>query len=253
MAEHLFGVASGLDSMVLGESEITCQVKQAYTAACAAGSTGSLLNGLFQKSLHTAKLIRSQTGVAEGCASIGSVVVELVERLFGSSLPQCDVLLWGAGKAAEATVRHLMKNQIRQLWIVNRTKPKAEDLARLFAGCWLSWEQGIKHLAHVDIAVVCTQAPHYVIDENDITSILEARAARPLCLIDLSVPRNIDPAIGSIAGVHLYNIDTLQSIAQSRLAFRQQQRTACEPLIATQVGHWMRRQRLSFPQEAGQR
>lgn len=238
---HLFGVTAGLDSMILGESEIAFQVKQAYAASHAQGSTGPLLNGLFQKALHSTKLIRSQTHVAEGCASIGSVVVELVQTLFGSSLSQCDVLLWGAGKAAETTVRHLMKNRIRQLWVVNRTQPKAQDLARLCAGGWLSWEQGIKHLAHVDIAVVCTQAPHYVIDENDFASVLPARANRPLCLIDLSVPRNIDPQLSNRPNVHLYNIDTLQSIAQTRLNFREQERASCEALIAKQVAHWMRR------------
>ena len=149
---HLFRVTAGLDSAILGESEITAQVKLAYEAARASGATGAMLNPLFQKALHAAKEVRSRTGVGLGQASIGSVAVALARQLFNDQLCACEVLLWGAGKAAEVTARHLIKSGIRQLWIVNRTPLKAQDLALLCQSGWLSWEQAMQHLAHVDIA-----------------------------------------------------------------------------------------------------
>ena len=239
-ARHLFRVTAGLDSMVLGESEIAAQVKQAYLAAHAQGATGPVLNRLFQKALHSAKVIRSRTGIAEGQASIGSVVVRVVRDVFGGDVQDCEVLLWGAGKAAETTARHLIKDGVRKLWIVNRTETKAQDLAMLCQGGWLSWERALGHLAHVDIAIVCTQAPHYVVDADDVAAVMPGRPSRPLCFIDLAVPRNVDPAIARQAGVHLYNVDDLQSLAQATLARRHQELERCGALIREQTGYFLR-------------
>jgi len=236
---HLLRVVSGLDSMVLGESEITAQVKQAYQLAQAQDATGPLLDRLFQKALHAPKVLRSQTRIAEGQASIGSVVVSLARQIFKDDLKRCEVLLWGAGKAAEATARHLHKNGVQQLWIVNRTQLKAQDLATLCQSGWLSWEQALKHLAHVDIAIVCTQAPHHVIDGGDLDAISEQRQGRPLCLIDLAVPRNVDPALKHRVGLILYNIDDLQVIAQRSMGQRQQTVARCEQLVQEQANHFM--------------
>ncbi|MBI3087317.1 MAG: glutamyl-tRNA reductase [Candidatus Omnitrophica bacterium] len=237
---HLFRVAAGLDSMILGESEITAQVKHAYAQATQLGATGSLLHRLFQKALHNAKIVRSRTRIAEGQASIGSVVVRLVRELFGTDLSRREVLLWGAGKAAEATTRHLVRSGVGGVWIVNRTQAKAEDLAALCRGGWLSWEQALAHLAHVDIAVVCTQAPHYVMDEADLEQTLPQRGGRPLCIIDLAVPRNVDPALKRRPGIALYDIDDLQGIAAEGLAARRHEVGRCEALIAQQAGHFLR-------------
>lgn len=234
---HLFRVTAGLDSMILGESEIAAQVKQSYAAAHARGATGPALNRLFQKALHSAKIVRSRTRIAEGQASIGSVVVTLAQQLFGERLADCGALLWGAGKAAETTARHLMKHGVRKLWVVNRTQTKAQDLASLCQGGWLSWEQALSHLAHVDIAIVCTQAPHYVVDDADAERVLSGRGARPLCLIDLSVPRNVDPAIARRPGVSLYNIDHLEAIAREGLAQRAQELAQCQAIIREQAGY----------------
>lgn len=238
---HLFRVAAGLDSMVPGESEIAAQVKQAYQIAHAHHATGPVLNPLFQKALHCAKLVRSRTGIAEGQGSIGSVVVALARRLFRDRLSRCEVLLWGAGKAAEATVRHLMKSGVGQVWVVNRTQTKAQDLASLCQGGWLSWEQARRHLAHVDIAIVCTQAPHYVIDQADAAWLLSQRAGRPLCLIDLAVPRNVDPTLKRLAGVQLYDLDDLQAVAQTTLTARQQELGRCADIIEEQTAYFVRR------------
>ena len=240
-AAHLFRVAAGLESMILGESEIGAQVKQAYAAAREHGATGPVLNRLFQKALHSTKLTRTQTAIAQGQASIGSVVSALVEQVFGpGKLGTRDVLLWGAGKAAEATAKHLLKRGIRQLWIVNRTQAKAQDLASLCRGGWVSWEQALGHLAHVDVAIICTQAPHYVIDEADLAAILPQRQGRPLVLIDLAVPRNIQPSLKQVPGLHLYNVDDLQSVAEAGLSHRRQALAHCDRLIAEQVGHFLR-------------
>ena len=240
-ARHLFRVTAGLESMVLGESEITAQVKQAYELARAEGATGPGLNRLFQKALHSTKLVRSRTRVAAGQASIGSVVVALSRRVFQDGFLDREVLLWGAGKAAEATARHLIKQGVRQLSIVSRTETKAQDLASLCQAGWLSWEQALAHLARVDIAIVCTQAPHYVIDAADAATFLPQRGGRPLCLIDLAVPRNVDPSLKRQAGIYLYDIDDLQTIAQTALTQRQQEGERCTGLIEEQVRHLFRR------------
>lgn len=241
VAAHLFRVTSGLDSAILGESEIAAQVKEAYQIACAHRTLGPHLHRLFQKALHAAKEVRTRTVVGQGEASIGSVVAKLARQLFADRLSQCDVLLWGAGKAAEATARHLIKSGIGQLWIVNRTPLKAQDLAAICQSGWLSWEQALKHLGHVDIAIVCTQAPHYVIDEGDLDAVADQRGSRPLCLIDLAVPRNVDPSLKRRAGIALYNIDDLQAIAQSGLATRRDALAQCASLINDQVDRFLRR------------
>ena len=238
--EHLFRVTAGLDSMVLGESEVTAQVKQAYELAHTDGATGAVLNRLFQKALHNAKVVRSQTRIAEGQASIGSVVVKLARQLFGDRLPHCQMLLWGAGKAAEATARHLVKHGVSQLWIVSRTPSKAQDLASLCRAGWLSWEQAMTHLSHVDIAIVCTQAPHAVIDQADVEALLPQRGSRPLFIIDLAVPRNVALSLKRQRGVHLYDIDDLQVIAQATLAQRHDELARCDALMRRQVEHFVR-------------
>ncbi len=237
---HLFRVAAGLDSMILGESEITAQVKHAYAAAQHAGSAGPLLHRVFQKALHCAKLVRSRTRIADGCTSVGSVVTKLARELFGDQLSACEVLLWGAGKAAETTTKHLVAGGIGKLWIVNRTQDKAQQLAELCQGGWISWERARQHLSTVDIAIVCTQAPHYVIDQHDLAAILPQRAGRRLCLIDLALPRNIDPAVAGQSGVCLYNIDDLEATAYDGLRERREQRQECGTLIAEQVSHVVR-------------
>lgn len=236
---HVCRVAAGLDSMVLGESEVTAQVKQGYLLAQTHRATGPVLNRLFQKVLHTTKQLRCNTTIAQGRTSMGSIVAALAAQPFNGRLDACEALLWGAGKAAEATARHLIKEGIHQLWIVNRTQTKAQDLALMCEGGWLSWEQALKHLARVDIAIVCTQAPHYVIDRHDVEAIRAARGGRPLCLIDLAVPRNIDPTLKEVAGIVLYNVDDLHTIALAAHAQRQRTLSACEALITRQAALYM--------------
>ncbi|MBI4342903.1 MAG: glutamyl-tRNA reductase [Candidatus Omnitrophica bacterium] len=239
-AAHLFRVAAGLDSMILGESEVTAQVKQAYDVARAAGAAGPLLHRLFQKALHSTKVVRSGTRIAEGRVSIGSVIVTLAEQAVEGRLASCEVLLWGAGKAAETTARHLIKHGVRRLWVVNRTATGAQALAALCQTGWLSWEQARARLETVDLAVICTQAPHYVMDCDDLAAILPRRGSRPLCLIDLAVPRNVDPAARRMAGVRLYDVDDLTAIADASRRLRAHEQVRCETLIHDQVQHFCR-------------
>ncbi|OGX39367.1 MAG: hypothetical protein A3C53_01190 [Omnitrophica WOR_2 bacterium RIFCSPHIGHO2_02_FULL_68_15] len=195
-------------------------------------------------------MVRARTGIGQGRASIGSVVVELAEALFGDRLAQCDLLLWGAGKAAEVTARHLVKSGVGQLWVVSRTPTHAQELATLCRGMWLAWEEALRHLDHVDIAVVCTQAPHYVIDAADVETARARRGDKPLFLVDLSVPRNVDPALKQYPNVHLYNIDDLQSLADQGLARRQAAVRHGEALLQEQMAGILRRRPSHRPQEA---
>ncbi|OHE77471.1 MAG: glutamyl-tRNA reductase, partial [Verrucomicrobia bacterium RIFCSPLOWO2_12_FULL_64_8] len=236
---HLFRVTAGLDSMVLGETEITAQVKQAYQAAHAAGTTGPVLNRLFQHALRAAKEVRSRTAIGQGRASVGSVVVSLAQEVFGDRFHESEVLLWGAGKAAETTARHLMDRGAGQLWIVNRTAERAQELATVCRAMWLAWEGALKRLARVDIAVICTQAPHYVIDRADVEAVWAARAEKPLFLIDLAVPRNVDPSLRGWRQVHLYDIDDLRTMAEQGLVRRRSELTACDAIIREQVDEFM--------------
>ena len=172
--------------------------------------------------------------------ALGSFAVALARARFGTRLKDSEVLLWGAGTAAEVTARYLMKAGIGQLWVVNRTQKKAEDLTALCKGGWLSWEQALARLAHVDLAIVCTQAPHYVIDEADMATVLPQRRSRPLLIVDLAVPRNVDPAVAQLPGVFLHNIDHLQAVAQAARIQRTQELSRCTMLVEQQVGHFMR-------------
>jgi len=234
---HLFRVAAGLESMVLGESEIAAQVKQAYVIAQTQGTTGVILNRLFQKALHAAKLVRTRTSIADGHASIGSIVTALATQHLGASLSSSEALLWGAGKAAEVTARHLVAQGIRRLWVVNRTSAKAQDLAAGCQGAWVSWEQARAHLAHVELAIVCTQAPHYVIDPADLDTMRSHHREHPLLLIDLAVPRNIDPVLARQPGLSLYNIDDLEAMAHAARTQRQRAMPQADALIDEQVGY----------------
>ena len=238
---HLFRVAAGLDSMILGESEIAAQVKEAYRLASEQGATGPALNLLFQKALHAAKAVRSRTEITRTPVSIGSVITALARERLGERFSTSEVLLWGAGKAAETTARHLVKSGIGQLWIVSRSPSKAQELALDCNGGWLSWEQALACLTHVDLAIVCTQAPHYVLDANDTAAILPQRCGRPLHLIDLAVPRNIDPLLKRLPGIQLHDIEDIQAFVQQGLVARTQEADRCTALVEHHVGDFERR------------
>jgi glutamyl-tRNA reductase len=229
---HLFAVASGLDSMVLGETEITGQVKRAYQRAHELGLPGPILNRVFQTALQTAKAIRTRTAIGRGSTSVGSVAVDLVERIFGAQLNDRAVLIIGAGKMGEACVRHLAKKGVRSVLVANRSVDKAQALAREFNGRAIGFDQCIAAMAEADIVVSSTGCPHPILHPEDVQAALAARRQRPLFLIDIAVPRDIDPRVAALENVYLYDIDDLQSIVRENVRLRAQELALCERIIA---------------------
>ncbi len=229
---HLFSVASGLDSMVLGETEITGQVKHAYLSAQEAKLTGKILNRVFQTALQVAKEIRTKTGIGRGATSVGSVAVELAERIFDRDLSEKVVMIIGAGKMGEACVRHLAKRGARTVLVSNRSLERAQSLAVEFGGRAVSFEECRQALAIADIVVSSTGSPHTVLHREDVAAVLPARRNRPLFLVDIAVPRDIDPAVQQLNNVFLYDIDDLESIVRENARCREQELARCQTIIA---------------------
>jgi glutamyl-tRNA reductase len=238
-ARHLFRVASGLDSMVLGETEITGQVKTAYETARAAQLTGPTLNRAFQKAFQTAKEIRTQTTIGLGAASVGSVAVQLAERIFGHGLARQKVMIIGAGQMGETCVRHLAKKGTKSILVSNRSFERAVKLAREFGGEAVRFEQCLQRMISADIVVAAAGCPNTLLRRVDVENLMRARKNQPLFLIDIAVPRNIDAAVQSLEGVYLYNIDALQALVNENVRFRQQDLAKCAPIIDARVSALM--------------
>jgi glutamyl-tRNA reductase len=216
---HLFAVASGLDSQMVGETEILGQVKDAYAAARDAAHVGPVLNRIFQKAFQSAKLIRSETAIGEGQVSVATVAVALAEKIFGR-LRASRVLIVGAGDIAEKTAKALRSRDAGTIAFVNRTAAKAEELAREFSGSALPLAELGTALPQFDIVVSSTAAPDPVITLPMVYSAMHARASRPLFLIDLALPRDIEAGAASLPNVFLYNLDDLARLAEENVAHR---------------------------------
>jgi glutamyl-tRNA reductase len=240
-AEHLFSVTSGLDSMVIGETEITGQVKQAYKAAQEAGLTGSWTNRLFQTALQTAKEIRTQTSIGRGATSVGSVAVELAERIFDNNLSAKTIMIIGAGKMGEACIRHLAKKGARSVLVSNRSYERAVGLAAEFDGRAVRFDECLVAMAEADIVVSSTGCPQTILKAKDIASVMPARRNRPLFLIDIAVPRDIDPEVHQMENVYLYNVDHLETLVRENVKNREQELGRCETIIRERVGTLMKR------------
>lgn len=240
-AEHLFAVAGGLDSMVLGETEITGQVKQAYQSAQDAKLTGKLTNRLFQTALQVAKEIRTQTGIGRGATSVGSVAVELAERIFDKDLSQKTVMIIGAGKMGEACVKHLAKKAAHAVLVANRSFERAENLAKEFGGRAVRFEQFLEAMAEADIVVSSTGCPHTILHRDNVASLMPPRRNRPLFLIDIAVPRDIDADVQQLNNVYLYNVDHLEALVRENVRMREQELTRCRSIIAERAAALMAR------------
>jgi glutamyl-tRNA reductase len=227
---HLFKVASGLDSMVLGETEILGQLKKAYDLALKSGHTGGRLNKAFQRAFNVAKHIRTDTNIQRGSVSVGSVAVELAEKIF-SRLSDRDVMVIGAGDTSEKTARALLSRGARSILVTNRSPDKAVALANEFGGRAVPFENWADEFTNIDIVVSSTSAPHYILDRVKLEPLMKLRRNRPLLLIDIAVPRDIEPEVNFLENVYLYNIDDLQAIASDYLAQRQQEVLRCEQII----------------------
>jgi glutamyl-tRNA reductase len=227
---HLFKVACGLDSMVLGETEILGQLKKAYDVALQHGHTGSRLNKAFQKAFNVAKQIRTETNIQRGSISVGSVAVELAEKIF-SKLADRSVMVIGAGDTSEKAARALLSRGAHQVIVANRSYDKAALLAQELGGRAVRFDDWAEEGANIDIVISSTSAPHYVLDRHKVELLMKKRRNRPLLLIDIAVPRDIEPEVNFLENVFLYNIDDLQSIADDYLKQRQQEVGRCEQII----------------------
>jgi glutamyl-tRNA reductase len=232
--EHLFRVASGLDSMVLGETEIFGQVKQAYELACTEGAAGKVLHRLFQSCFRSGKAVRTRTEITRGSVSVGSSAVELAARIFGN-LEECSTLLLGAGDTAEKAARSLVSRGVTRLVVANRTEAHGAALASSLNGQAIPFDAWPDAARDSDIIISATSAPGYVIEADAFAPIAQHRGGRPVFLIDLAVPRDIDPSIASLDGVYLYNIDDLQVIAEQHLAERRSSLAKAEEIVAEHV------------------
>ncbi|HEV2434964.1 MAG TPA: glutamyl-tRNA reductase [Verrucomicrobiae bacterium] len=232
--EHLFKVACGLDSMVLGETEILGQLKQAYTLAHQQGHTGARLNKAFQRAFHVAKHVRTHTDIQRGSISVASVAVELAEKIF-SSLKGCDVLVLGAGDTSEKTARALLSRGAHSIVVASRSLERAQILAKEFGGRAVPFDQWTAEFVKIDIAISSTSAPHHILDRARLEPLMQARHQRPLLLIDIAVPRDVDPEVNFLENVYLYNIDDLQAVADDYLKQRKKEIARCEQIIAEKI------------------
>ncbi len=228
--QHLFKVACGLDSMVLGETEILGQLKKSYDLALKSGHTGPRLNKAFQRAFNVAKQIRTETNIQRGSVSVGSVAVELAEKVF-STLSDKQVMVIGAGDTSEKTARSLLSRGAARIFVTNRSIEKAEALAQELGGRAIPFHQWADDFAHLDIVISSTSALNYVIDRARLEPLLKLRRGKPLLLIDIAVPRDIEPEVNFMENVFLYNIDDLQAIAADYLQQRREEVARCETLI----------------------
>ncbi len=233
-ARHLFRVVSGLDSMVLGETEIFGQVKAAYKVALDAGATGRDLNKLFQRAFSVGKLVREKTAIQRGSTSVGSVAVELAEKMFGS-LKNCRVMLIGAGEMSRVCAQSLVSRGASSVIVSNRSYDKAVELAAEMNGRAMKFDEWEHALHEVDIIISSTSAPHFVIHRQMIERVMKARRGHPLFLIDIAVPRDIEPAVNEIEDAYLYDIDALSAIAEDGRRERERQLAVCEKIIEEQM------------------
>jgi glutamyl-tRNA reductase len=240
VVKHLFRVASGLDSMIVGEPQIGGQVRKAFAAAVELGSADSLLMQVFENTMRVAKRIRTDTGIGEHAVSIPYAAVELAKKIFGD-LRGLQVLLLGAGDMGELTAEHLHQQEVKQVFVANRSHDRAVELARRFEGTALQFDSIDEHLGKCDIVIASTAAPHYVIEPHQVRRALEVRKRRNLFLIDLSVPRNIDPEVSGVDGAYLYNVDDLQTVADANLELRQAKARDAEQIIVREVEQFRKR------------
>lgn len=236
--QHLFRVASGLDSMVVGESEILGQAKKAYDSARTSGAVGPYLHRLFQRAFRVAKQVRTHTDIARGAVSVGSVAVELAQRIFGK-LSNCKVLVLGAGETSERTARALVSRGVADLRVSNRSLERACQLAQAVGGRAVPFADWTNQCREIDILLTSTASETPLLTPPILAPMLRERLDQPLFIIDVAVPRDVDPGVNEMEGVYLYDIDSIRSVAEQSLALRRQQAAAAEAIIADHVSEFV--------------
>jgi len=239
---HLFRVASGLDSMVVGETEILGQIKKAYSDATEHGATSTHIHKLFQHAFRVAKHVRTETSITRGATSVGSVAVELAGKIFGD-LSGRRVMILGAGDTSERTARSLVSRGVKTIIVSNRTFDRAAKLAEEIGGLAIHFDHWQNAFSDVDILICSTAAPHAILTREKLAPMMRARGGRPLFVIDLAVPRDAEPSINEIENVFLYDIDSLEGIVRQSLDVRRSEVDRCERMISEHVGafvSWLR-------------
>ena len=240
VVRHLFRVASGLDSMIVGEPQIGGQFRKAFQIAQELGALDSLLVQLCENTLRVAKKVRTETGIGENAVSVPYAAVELAKKIFGD-LRGLHVLLLGTGEIGELTAEHLHAQQVKQVFVANRSYERAVELAARFGGAAVNFDDLDEHLTRCDIVIASTAAPHFIVEPHHVARALETRRKRNLFLIDLSVPRNIHPAVAEIDGAYLYNIDDLQQVADANVEKRQSKALDAEQIVQREVEGFRKR------------
>lgn len=232
--EHLFMVTSGLDSLVVGEGQILSQVKQAYVLAHGQGVTGTILNIVFQRAIAIGKKVRSETSIGDKPVSVSYTAVNLAaERL--PDIAKAKVLILGAGQMSELTAKHLLAKGVKSIFVSNRTLSRAKELAKMFDGKAISFNHYLEEAVTADILITSTGAPHYLISYENAFNLMETRNYRPLVLIDIAVPRDIEPEVATIEGISLFNIDALESVVEENKHIRMEEGKKALPLISGAV------------------
>ncbi len=237
---HLFRVAASLDSMVVGEPQILGQLKAAYAAAKDCGSLCGWLESLMSRSFSVAKRVRSETGIGQMAVSVSYAAVELARKIFGS-LTNRTVMIVGAGKMSELAARHLRRSGCSHVFVTNRTHERAVEMAKLFQGTCVEYPRFTAMLPEVDILIASSGAPHYILHKDEMQRVISARRNRPMFLIDIAVPRNIEPSINDLDNVFLYDIDDLQEVVNSNLRERMKEADHAETLVTEEVERTMAR------------
>lgn len=232
--KHVFRVASSLDSMIVGEPQILGQLKDAYDFALNSKSTGVYLNKLMKKSVSVAKRIRTETKIAESAVSISFAAVELAKKIF-EDLSAKSFMLIGAGEMAELAARHLINTGVKDVFVTNRTYKRAEELAREFDGKAILFENFVNELLNTDIVICSTGAPDYILRKEQVHKTMKDRKQAPMFIIDISVPRNIDPAINDLDNVYLYDVDDLQGIVDTNIQERNKEAEKAEKIVSSEV------------------
>jgi glutamyl-tRNA reductase len=236
---HLLRVTAGLDSMIVGEAEIQGQVKRAYELAMVEGATGPILNRLFRGALAAGGRARSETEIGVRGVSIPSVAVEVAQRVLGD-LSERKVLMIGAGATAELVARALVARGVATVFVANRHHDRALGLAQRFEGEAIRFETLPEQLTEVDLVVSATNSPHHIIERDGLEQVMAEREARAMLLIDIAVPRDIEPACRELAGVSVYDIDDIQQIVERNTGARQAEATRAERIIETELDRFQK-------------
>ncbi len=235
---HLFKVSSSLDSMIVGEAQILGQVKEAYQSSFEVQGTSVVLNRLFREAISVGKKVRTETGIGENAVSISYAAVQLAKKVF-EDLKGHTVLVIGAGEMSELTAQHLLANGVSAVLVANRTHERAVELAAKFNGKAIKFDDCQEFLKDADIVISSTGAPHYVIHSDVVSKAMRRRKNKPIFFIDIAVPRDIEPEVGEVYNVFLYDIDDLQSVVDVNLAEREKEANKAEKIIDKEVSKFL--------------